>query len=207
MVRGAIEAKQPQIAEAAWTKSRREFNERSSLVNKLNSCIDKQHSYVKKNIKQALTAVLEQASSEIQQSEILGALHNVAVILKSRREKEKYIVLISDMLEHSNFTSFYKNNEMRLLDPKAELANIEKQGIKEDFGGAKVYVIGGGLFSDQPGSPNDVASQKGKKQVLPSYRSPKVLQSHLHFWEGYFSQANATLEEFGQPVLLRPINF
>lgn len=63
-----------------------------------------------------------------------------------------------------------------------------------DFGGAKVYVIGAGLLTE------DIKNSKGV------YRSPQIMQALSTFWKEWFKKSNAEVIEFGQPALLNPIN-
>ena len=43
---------------------------------------------------------------------------------------------MSDMLEYSDFGSFYTNNGIREINPGVELAKVEKQNLLADFSGA-----------------------------------------------------------------------
>src|SRR5690606_10845509 len=93
---------------------------------------------------------------------------------------------ISDMLEHSDYTSFYDAQRIRNLDAQNELAKAERNGLFADLKGSRVYVSGAGLVTDA---------------VKHSYRSGQTMDSLEAFWAGFFESSNATLAAFGKPSL------
>lgn len=69
---------------------------------------------------------------------------------------------------------------------------LQKLNMFADFGGAKVYVMGAGLVSEQ-----------GKAKGV--YRDPKMMQALKAFWTEWFKRSNAELVEFGMPEMLGSI--
>jgi hypothetical protein len=70
---------------------------------------------------------------------------------------------------------------------------VDKAGMFADFGGAKIYVMGAGLVSEQ-----------GKAKGV--YRDPKMMQALKAFWTEWFKRSNAELVKFGMPEMLGSIN-
>ena len=96
------------------------------------------------------------------------------------------LFLVSDMLENSDFSSFYQNNQIKTINPELEIAKVYKNQLQAEFPQVRVYVHAAGLV------PNDVKH---------GYRSGKTMQSLQSFWQEYFSLAGASLEGFGSPSL------
>jgi len=99
------------------------------------------------------------------------------------------VIIVSDMLENSSITSFYVGSRMRAIDPQAELLKIGNAGIKADFVGARVYVVGAGAISE-------------KSADARSYRDPRAMLALEDFWRRWFSASHAEIVEFGKPMPL-----
>jgi len=95
-------------------------------------------------------------------------------------------VLMSDMLEYSDFGSFYQAKGIRDISPAVELAKVEKANLVADFNGARVYVHGAAFV------PTDTKN---------GYRSGKMIQNLESFWSQYFQRSNGQLIAFGHPEL------
>jgi hypothetical protein len=117
-------------------------------------------------------------------SEILFSLKQIAADLQKRKVEHRVILLISDLLENSDFSNFYQNNQVRLLDPKLEIDRVRQKDLLADFDGAHIYIHGAGLIDP---------SEKR------SYRSGVTIKALQSFWTDYFSLSNATVEAFGAP--------
>lgn len=157
-------------------------------LRKYEGCMNAQHGYAKKKSTQALVRVLKGASKELPHSDIIKSLHDIAThLIRPSSAKQKVVLLVSDMMEHSSVTSFYSKGGLRALDSKKEMKKLEKSGFRADFSAAKVYVVGAGMV--------------GKKK----YRDAKSLKSLTKFWEAYFSASNARLIDIGTPMLLEDI--
>jgi hypothetical protein len=142
-----------------------------------------------------LTAFLASAyANDIQlaKSDIMESFKKAGDDIRQSKARSKVVVIYSDMLENSTITSFYASNAVRKIDHTKELALVEKAGMFADFGGAKVYVMGAGLVSEQ-----------GKAKGV--YRDPKMMQELKTFWTEWFKRSNAELVEFGAPEMLGSI--
>ena len=145
------------------------------------------------DIQSVVQSYFKSASSDIAKSDILGALKDVTDNVGPRlKGKRRMVVLVSDMLENSNITSFYINNGIRAIDAFREMANVESKGMLPDFRQAAVYVIGAGVMPSTLG-----------KSALYLSSERKALSN---FWAQYFQKSNAKLIEFGAPLLLTPIS-
>jgi hypothetical protein len=157
-------------------------------LRKYQGCMNGQYKYAKKKAPKALVTTLKGANKKLPHSDILKSLDDIAEhVIKPSKAKEKVVLLVSDMMEHSSITSFYSKGSLKRIDTKSEMAKLKKSGYTADFDGAKVYVIGAGMV--------------GKK----SYRDSKTLKALTSFWESYFAQSNAKLKAIGTPMLLEDI--
>ncbi|MFP3864652.1 hypothetical protein SHV42_17095 [Pseudomonas capeferrum] len=130
---------------------------------------------------------LREARQDIPKSEIMNTLRRVGDDMgKEQGVQERVVYLISDMLEHSDYTSFYAANQIKQLDVASELKLAQSKGLYADLQGARVYVSGAGLVTDA---------------VKHAYRSGKTMDALNTFWAQYLNASNATLEGFGTPSL------
>lgn len=166
--------------------------ERKDVLGKVDKCLKDQVRYVYNQVNSSVMGSFLEPGNEIAKSDVLYALQDFGKnVIAQTDANEKIVLLVSDMLENSTITSFYSKGTARLIEPSSELKKVEKSDLFSDFGGAKVYVIGAGIVS------NDKKSG--------TYRDPKILASLKNFWEQYFQQSNARLIEMGQPALKQPI--
>ena len=157
-------------------------------LRKYQGCMNGQYKYAKKKATKALVRILKGANKKLPHSDILKSLDDIAAhIIKPSRAKEKVVLLVSDMVEHSSITSFYSKGSLKKVHTDAELAKVKKSGHMADFSGANVYVIGAGMV--------------GKN----SYRDSKTLGMLTDFWTAYFNDAHANLKAIGTPMLLEDI--
>ncbi|MFG3450844.1 hypothetical protein [Pseudomonas knackmussii] len=154
---------------------------------KFENCLKGQQALMFKGFGKVFAATMGKSSSDIPRSEILFSLKAVGEDLaKTENVDEHVILLMSDMLEYSDFGSFYQANGIRQIDPKVEIGKVEKQNLMGDFSGARVYVHGAAFVP--------TTAQNG-------YRSGKMIQNLEQFWSAYFSESNARLSGFGNPEL------
>ena len=149
-------------------------------------CIAEQAGFFKTLFEAKFDASTGRTTANFEKSEILFSLKQIAADLHKRRVDHRVILLISDLLENSDFSSFYQNNQVRPIDPKTEMERVKKEDLLSDFDRAKVYIHGAGLI--------DASSRR-------SYRSGVTIKALQRFWMDYFSQSNATVEAFGSPDL------
>lgn len=154
---------------------------------KLDSCLKGQSSVLFQRFGKAFAGVMGKSSTDIPRSEILFSLKSIGEDLKKAEDVNEHVILLmSDMLEYSDFGSFYAANRIRDIDPNAELAKVEKQNLLPDFSGARIYVHGAAFVP---------------KETKNGYRSGKMIQNLERFWSSYFDKSNAELRGFGNPEL------
>lgn len=149
-------------------------------------CVAEQQAFFRKKFGQVFVSSLREASEDIPRSEIFHSLRDIGEDLARQPAEERVILLISDMLENSDFGSFYVNNRIRDLQPQGELKRVSDKQLFADLQGARIYVAGAGLVT---------------KDVKQAYRSGKTMELLQRFWKGYFEGSNASLVAFGSPSL------
>lgn len=152
----------------------------------LDKCMAQQPDFFRKKFGGEFVKTLREASEDIPRSEIFHSLRDIGNDLATQPAQDRVVLLISDMLENSEFGSFYVNNRIRDLQAQTELKRIEEKQLYADLQGARVYVAGAGLVT---------------KDVKQAYRSGKTMELLEGFWKGYFSGSNASLVAFGTPSL------
>lgn len=161
---------------------------KKSVLKSLDKCLDKQHNFMLNKVGISLKAAF-QPQEKPTNTELIGTLSDISnQVLTHSTAKRKVVLLISDMLENSDITSFYKNNQTRVINPQQELDRVSTSQMFANFNQADIYVIGTGVI---PGNQQYISAQKMNK-----------LES---FWKDYFKQSNATLRGFGKPMLLGDI--
>ncbi|MBN3051225.1 hypothetical protein H4F45_06990 [Pectobacterium brasiliense] len=152
----------------------------------LDGCLVQQRQFFAQNIGKKMAESFAERGDNIAKSEIMDSLKRIGDDLKETSAASKTILLVSDMLENSEFGSFYSNNSIRLLEPEKEMARAGKQNLVADFTSANVYIAGAGLI--------DTDSKN-------NYRSGKIMQQLEAFWRQYFTASKATVVSFGAPEL------
>jgi len=148
-------------------------------------CMTQQKAYVDHTIDMKLKAALEDASTDLPNTELAGSLARFGTSVISHSAAPKVTVLVvSDMLENSDAATFYSHGQVIPINPQTALQSVQKAGLISDWNGATVYVIGAGLL------PGD------------GYRSAQILHSLENFWADYFKQSDAELAGWGQPDLM-----
>jgi hypothetical protein len=154
---------------------------------KLDGCLKGQPTVMFQRFGKAFAEAMGKSRADIPRSEILFSLKAVGEDLQQATGvTDNVILLMSDMLEYSDFASFYSANHIREINPDAEMAKVEKQKLHANFGGARVYVLGAAFV------PTETKN---------GYRSGKMIQSLEAFWAMYFQKSNAQLKGFGTPEL------
>ena len=163
------------------------------VLGKFDQCMTRQAGLAGQAVGGALRSAFEGSSGEIAKSDILASLKDIAGKVRQSKATDKVVFLVSDMLENSSVSSFYSNQSVRKIEPSKEMKLAVEGNLIADFGGARVFVLGAGLLSD------DATKKKA------SYRDPKTMLALASFWKTYFGKSNAELIEFGQPALLNQI--
>ncbi|WP_299719769.1 hypothetical protein [Caballeronia sp.] len=180
VTRGVVEAQFPE-------KNRDDVSERA--LRSFDACMGGQTAFAKKSIVATIQQIEAGATNDLAKSDILAALKDISDKIRTSPASDKVLFLASDMLENSSISSFYSRNAVRRIDAAAELKKATAAGLIADFGGARVYVLGAGLLTE------DVKKTK-------VYRDPLTMAALKQFWSEYFKQSNANLVEFGEPALL-----
>lgn len=166
-------------------------------------CVRMQRAFYYKSIEQVMLAAYDSVSPDLKQSEVLGALVAAAKLLQQREEEDKVLFVVSDMLEHSSFTSFYQKGEMRSIDPNAELRKVESAELLPNLQGVRVFILGAWSLPDDAEQRRATSAQIAKAKK--SYRDPKIIATHEKFWNEYFARAGAKVVEIGKPEILGEI--
>jgi hypothetical protein len=160
------------------------------ILETFDACLAGQWNYGLKVAAGALTSAMNGASAMLSKSDVEASIRAVSDVVRASPAKDRVVLIVSDMLENSSVSSFYSEKTVRHISPAKELALAQVNGMTGNFGGAKVFVLGAGLLSED---------KKG------AYRDPKTMDALKSFWTGYFKASNANLAEFGQPALLNPV--
>jgi len=175
-------------AEAPVDAAQRDFVSKRDLRQN-DECLQDQLAYARRLVARNLDTAFAGIDPAVARSDILAALRDLSRHVRDTAAERRIVVLVSDMLENSSITSFYQGNRVRTIDPQAELRRVGQAGVKADFNGARVIVIGAGGVSS--------AGSGGQ-----SYRDPRALMALEDFWQQWFSASHAELVEFGKPTPL-----
>lgn len=185
LVTGVLEQKLPLVARNDVSKP---------LLTKHDQCMARQPQIAVQAAGAALKYSFDGTSNDLAKSDIYASLKDISGKVRQSRANSKIVLLVSDMLENSSISSFYQNQTVRRITPEKELQLVADGKMLGDFGGARIFVIGAGLLSE------DARSKKG------IYREPQTMSALQNFWRMYFEKSNGQLVEFGQPALLNPIH-
>jgi hypothetical protein len=155
-------------------------------LRKLDRCLSQQQAFFAKLFTSKFVESAGTVSTHIGKSEIMFSLRQIADDLSTQPVSHRVVLLVSDLLENSDFGSFYAHNALRTIIPSVELKKAQANHLFTDFGGASIYVHAAGLL------PADSKS---------NYRSGVAVEALQQFWAGYFQHSNATLVAFGAPSL------
>lgn len=175
--------------QASPEKSIRE-NIGSNSLKKLDQCLAKQQQYFQMQIAKHMGSSFGDVSKQIVKSEIVFSLRQIGEAWKQSATTDKVMFLVSDMLENSDYTSFYQNNQIRQIDPAKEMEKVSAANLLANLHGVRVFVEAAGLVPS--------SSKTG-------YRSGKTVQLLESFWSEYFKASGATLEGFGTPSLTQDL--
>lgn len=157
-------------------------------LRKYEGCMNGQYKFAKNKATKALVRTLKGANKKLPHSDIIKSLDDISEhIIQPSQAKEKVVLLVSDMIEHSSITSFYSKGSLKKVNTKSELGKIKKSDYIANFDAAKVYVIGTGMVGTK------------------SYRDSKTLKALTDFWTEYFQITNARLQAIGTPMLLEDV--
>ena len=167
--------------DAAFTVPKRKLKE-------LKRCLNGQKRSLERVVGTALEAIYAESSNDLPNTELVATLAKTSrEILPTLEAAETYLLIVSDMMEHSDVTSFYQAGSIRTIDPEAEMQKVETSGVDAVYPGTVVYVIGAGYTA------------------TGRYRSAKVMRAVEGFWRQYVERAGGHLETFGTPSMFGDI--
>lgn len=157
------------------------------LLRKFDNCMNQQGTYVQRKVDSSIIKSFKKDAVDVPKTEILSNLSQViAPIVAVDSEGRRVLLLVSDMVENSNVTSFYASNSLKTIAPEQEITKVTQANMLSDFNQADIYVLGAGWIA------SDTKGFRGGEKMLPLKQ----------FWSQYFKQSNAKLKAFGQPVLM-----
>jgi len=157
-----------------------------SSLKKLDKCLLQQQASFRDNLVKKMAASFGNENKKIAKSEILLSFQQISKNIQKSIAERRVLFIVSDMLENSNFSSFYANNSIRGINPEYELNKIKTNNLLANLTGWNIYVEAAGL---------------GMHNVKYGYRSGKTIQKLEKFWGMYFKASGANLEGFGAPAL------
>ena len=161
-------------------------------LKKFDKCMDHKLVEIKKVIPGILYDTLNESNESIAHSELFKTFQEISLLTKFKKDKgQRTLIIVSDMLENSSASSFYKNNKIKVINTNDEIKKVIVSGYKADFLNAHVYVIGAGLLATK--YRNKVSS------------NDKIMNSIRLFWNQYFKDSHAVVYGFGMPELLDKI--
>ncbi len=169
------------------------------VLRNFDACLQGQQRYVRTQAAQTLQQGLAGISTAYVKSDVMASIREISSRVQQSRAADRILFVVSDMLENSGVSSFYAQRNMRQIDAATELKKAEANGMLASLAGARVFVLGAGLVQD-PKAKNGVARDSGV------YRDPRAMAALKDFWAQYFQRSQATLEQFGMPALLVPVN-
>ena len=164
----------------------------------LDQCLGEQGGFARTMVARTLADVMKASTSTLDQSDVLMALNTVSAAVAADPARHKTVFVATDGLENSSVTSFYACGTVRDINPSKEMAKAVNAHLVGDFGGASVYILGGGLMPP---------ATLGTKAQRDGYRDSHTLSDLSQFWHNYFDRSNARLVEFGEPALVQPVSY
>ncbi len=185
------------VIESSMTRRERN-NVPVSALPAFDSCMRDQALYAKDLFDKVALKIMKASTNSLNESDIMLALKSISMPVRRSRAQQKIVFVATDGLENSSVTSFYRDDTVREINPMVEIRKAEKYHQLGNFGGARVYVLGGALMPP---------SRAGTRAVRDGYRDPQVLRALKLFWRSYFQKSNAHLVEFGEPALVRRVRW
>ncbi|MBE0496917.1 MAG: hypothetical protein IBX45_10930 [Campylobacterales bacterium] len=166
------------------------YNLRVKGVGEYEKCINTKQEFLKQKALAVLEGMYRPKEQEVAKSDILWSFQNISQnAIKPSPFSTKVVLIVSDLLENSSVTSFYKKGDLRKIESENELRRVEAEKLFGAFEGSFIFVIGAG------------AVDVGKS----AYRDHHTLQALRNFWETYFERSGGTLIAMGMPILERVI--
>lgn len=158
-------------------------------LNKFDTCMERQAGGAIRKVHEKLKDSFHDSEETYPKTELVGSLLSVSKALFSNAGKgRKVLILVSDMLENSDVSSFYANGKVRAVNANAEFAKYTALIPEDALSSVDVFVIGGGYVMGGT-----------------AYSSQAALNSLKDFWAQIVAKAGGNLSAFGTPQLLTNI--
>lgn len=150
------------------------------------TCLKENETTLKTQFNSALQHGMGMINTSLPKTEILHALKRLSeTVLINDNINDKTVLIISDGMENSEVTSFYRRKSVKKINVEKELEKVTSRHLLADWRGAKVYMYGLGTIRDP------------RKHIKPSQIAPLE-----HFWRSYFNAGGAIIKELGTPAIL-----
>lgn len=167
----------------------KKFTTGKVVLAKMAKCLQEQESATRNLVAGHLKKIFDGASTNLPNTELLGTLTMLSrELLSAKKADHQYMMIVSDMLEHSATTSFYANNKVRRIEPEREIEKVRAAGMIGSLQGIDIYVHGAGYTDD------------GR------YRSSIEMKAIEEFWRRWIGASGGTLRGYGAPSLLGDIS-
>lgn len=158
-------------------------------LGKFDKCMEMQGNKAIELVHQKLKASFHDSDKNYPKTELVGSMLDVSTAIYAKNNTQRRImILVSDMLENSDISSFYASGRVKSIDADKEFAKYSAIISPTALSSVDVFVIGGGY------------AQGGR-----AYSSQAALNSLKLFWSKVVEQAGGTLKQFGSPKLLTDI--
>ncbi len=149
------------------------------------TCLEDQARQVREGFRAALRQVLDGSDFKIPKTDLFYSLKLLSEqMIQVEDAPERIVLLVTDGLENSAVTSFYRRGKPRVPNARKTLAQVRRAGLLANWKGSRIYVYGLGLMPDHK-----------------SYLKPQVAMGLRAFWERYFVAGNGDVAALGTPEL------
>jgi len=158
-----------------------------NLATKVADCFPRAFEWAQREISKRLETLLTQPLVNAPgKSEILASLSALTHNVSAEQPAKKVFLVISDLMENSDFANFYSGiRASSLIEPQTLVEAAKRQGLVADLHGTEVYVVGAG-FVPAGKTPMSVAQRRSLKR----------------FWEAMIHAGGGSLVGWGEPALL-----
>ena len=158
-------------------------------LGKFDKCMEMQSNKAIDLVHEKLKASFHDSDQSYPKTELVGSILDVSSAIYTQNDTQRRImILVSDMLENSDISSFYASGSIRAINADDEFAKYSAVVSPTALAQVDVFVIGGGYANG------------GR-----AYSSQADLNSLKLFWLKVIEQAGGSLKQFGTPKLLTDI--
>jgi len=147
-------------------------------LRKFDECYKSQYYGMRKKLASDIYDNFKDNKQSSKKSEILFSIKVISEkAIKFSSAKQKIVIILSDMLENSIYTSFY-GDKLKNLNIDKHIKIIKENNLFGDFDNSDVIVIGAGIVDKE------------------NYRDGKDFMKLELLWKEYFKKSNAKLINF-----------